>query len=135
MTNEFEKLLNSGMSESDTHLPLTAKHKADLRFLREFVFTDLTDLNIGFDSPLICHVSPADFLVVIARCEAHHVRVIGIEVFSPDATQRIVEFVGMNIPIPPEDGYEWARTFVRQYLDEPNITICASFEVPDSVGK
>jgi hypothetical protein len=45
----------------------------DHRFLREVVYAGLKDLNTGFDSPLIGHISPADFLVVTDRCELLHV--------------------------------------------------------------
>jgi len=44
------------------------------RFLREVVYAGLKDLNTGFDSPLIGHFSPTDFLVVIDRCENLHIR-------------------------------------------------------------
>jgi hypothetical protein len=47
-------------------------------------------LNTGFDSPLIGHFSPADFLVVIDGCEHLHVHIIGIEV-NPLAVQRVGE--------------------------------------------
>jgi len=46
------------------------KFEEDHRFLREVVYAGLGDLNIGFDSALIGHFSPADFLTVIDRCES-----------------------------------------------------------------
>jgi hypothetical protein len=58
------------------------KFEEDDRFLRQVVYAGLRDLNVGFDSPLICHFSPVDFLTVISRCESLHVRVIGIEIFT-----------------------------------------------------
>jgi hypothetical protein len=52
--------------------------------LREVIYTGLTDLNTGFDSALIGHFSAEDFLIVIDRCEALNVEVIGIEVFTTE---------------------------------------------------
>jgi hypothetical protein len=40
------------------------------RFLRRVIYAGLKDLNTGFDSPLICHFSPEDFLIVTDRCES-----------------------------------------------------------------
>jgi hypothetical protein len=51
------------------------------QFLRRVIYAGLKDLNSGFDSPLIGHSSPEDFLTVIDRCESLNVDVIGIEVF------------------------------------------------------
>jgi hypothetical protein len=59
------------------------------RFLRRVIYAGLKDLNTGFDSPLICHFSPEDFLIVIDRCESLGVEVIGVEVFTTDAERPI----------------------------------------------
>jgi len=98
------------------------------RFMQEFVFADLKNLNTGFDSPLIFHFDPADFEMVIDRCERLHVRIVGIEVFSSD-----VEL--LEIEISPEDGLEWARRSVGKYQGRSDVTISATFEVPDAVLK
>jgi hypothetical protein len=93
------------------------------------VYAGLRDLNIGFDSPLICHFSPVDFLTVISRCESMHVRVIGIEIFTTDVKPPWkVGF--LEVEISPEDGYEWARRLGRRYQGKPDITVCAEFGVP-----
>jgi hypothetical protein len=95
----------------------------DHRFLREVIYAGLKDLNTGFDSPLIGHFSPADFLVVIDRCEPLHIRVIGIEVF---ASGRDI----LEVEISPEDGYHWVRRLVKRYQDRSDVTMCATFGVP-----
>jgi hypothetical protein len=56
---------------------LKLKLEQEDRFLREAICAGLTDLNAGFDSLLIGHLSPADFLTVIDRCESRNVRIIG----------------------------------------------------------
>jgi hypothetical protein len=99
------------------------KLNEDHRFLREVIYAGLKDLNTGFDSPLIGHFSPADFLVVIDRCELLHVRVIGTEVFASDR-----DF--LEVEISPEDGYDWARQLVQRYVGRSDITVCATFGLP-----
>jgi hypothetical protein len=97
------------------------------RFLREVIFAGLSDLNTGFDSPLIGHFSPADFLIVIHRCEALHVRIVGIEVFTKDVEPPWK--VGLlEVEISPEDGYDWPRRLVRNYQERSDVTICATFD-------
>jgi hypothetical protein len=54
------------------------------QFEREVLYAGLTELNTGFDSPLVGHFSPVDFFTVIDHCESLSVRVIGIEVFTTD---------------------------------------------------
>jgi hypothetical protein len=110
------------------------KSEEDHRFLREFIYAGLTDLNTGFDSPLIGHFSPADFLTVIDRCESLNVRIIGIEVFTTEVEPPWQ--VGLlEVEISPEDGYDWPRRLVREYQERSDITICATFDVPDAVLK
>jgi hypothetical protein len=99
------------------------KFDEDHRFLREVVHAGLRDLNTGFDSPLIGHFSPANFLVVIDRCEPLHIRVIGIEVFASGRNF-------LEVEISPEDGYDWARRLVQRYQGRFDVTICATFGVP-----
>jgi hypothetical protein len=110
------------------------KFEQENRFEREVLYAGLADLNTGFDSDLVRHFSPEDFLIVIDRCEALNVEVIGIEVFTTD-----VEPPGkaglVEIEISPVPGYEWARRLVRKYQGRSDITICASFEVPDALLK
>jgi hypothetical protein len=64
-------------AELDTPESKLRSEKED-RFLREVIYAGLTDPNTGFDSPLIGHFSPEDFLIVIGRCESLNVRVIGL---------------------------------------------------------
>jgi len=104
------------------------------RFLQEVLYAGLTDLNTGFDSPLIGHFSPGEFLIVLDRCEALNVEVIGIEVFTTDVEPPSkVQMV--NIEISPVPGYDWARRFVREYMEESGITISVTFDVPDALLK
>ena len=104
------------------------------RFKREVIYAGLTDLNTGFDSPLIGHFSPEDFVIVIDRCESLNVEVIGIEVFTTNVEPPWK--VGLvDIEISPEDGYDWARRLVRKYMERSDISICATFHVPDALLK
>jgi hypothetical protein len=82
----------------------TLRSEKEDRFLREVICAGLKDLNTGFDSPLIGHFSPEDFLIVIDRCESLGVDVIGIEVSTtdvePPSKLQLVE-----IEISPVPGY------------------------------
>jgi hypothetical protein len=110
------------------------KFEEDHRFLREVIYAGFKDLNTGFDSPLIGHFSPEDFLIVIHRCESLNVRIIGIEVFTTDVEPPWK--VGLlEVEISSEDGYDWPRRLVREYQDRSDITMCASFDVSDAVPK
>jgi hypothetical protein len=117
-SNKLEQIMAVSDS-SGSQLKLGEDH----RFLREVIYAGLKDLNTGFDSPLICHFSPADFLVVIDRCEPLHICVIGIEVFASGSDL-------LEVKISPEDGYDWARRLVQRYQGRSDVTICATFSVP-----
>jgi hypothetical protein len=104
------------------------------RFLREIICAGLTDLNTGFDSPLIGHFSPEDFHTMIDRCESLGVEIIGVEVFTTDVEPPYKAGLE-DIEISPVPGYDWARRLVRKYMQTPAITICATFNVPDALRK
>jgi hypothetical protein len=125
--SEFEQML------TEWHTPASQlKFEEDHRFLRDVIYAGLTDLNTGFDSLLIGHFSLEDFVVVIHRCESLNVRIIGIEVFTNDV--ELPWKVGLlSVEISPEDGYDWPRRLVMEYQERSDITICASFDVPDAV--
>jgi hypothetical protein len=105
------------------------KFEGDHQFMQEVVFTELKNLNTGFDSPLIFHFSPSDFATVIDRCEHLNVQIIGIEVFE------VLSGSGgfLEVEISPDDGYGWARRLVQAYMGKPNITLSATFKVPDAL--
>ena len=120
-----------GMTGPDLSVMLQMDSKSrlkledDHRFLQKVVYADLQNLNTGFDSALIYHFSPADFTKVIERCERLHIRVIGMEVFSGNVDL-------LEIEISPEEGFEWTRRLIQRYEGTPNITISATFDVPDT---
>ena len=128
-SDQFEQM----MAELDTP-ESKLKFEKENRFLRDVIYAGLTDLNTGFDSPLIGHFSPEDFLTVINRCESLNVRVIGVEIFTTDVGPPWK--VGLlGVEISPEDGYDWPRRLVREYQDRSDITICGSFDVSDAAPK
>ena len=106
------------------------RFEEDERFLRDVVYAGLTDLNDGFDSPLIGHFSPRDFLTLIARCESLHVRIIGIEIFKIIDVGPPSKVMFLTVETSPEQGYKWARRLVQKYLRQRRITVSATFEVP-----
>jgi hypothetical protein len=131
--NSLTDWLKQIMAEFATPESGLRSEKED-RFLREVIYAGLTDLNTGFDSPLIGHFSPENFLIVIDRCESLSVRIIGIEVSTtnvepPSKVQMV------DIEISPEEGYDWSRRLVRKYMEKSGITISATFDVPDELLK
>lgn len=102
----------------------------DERFMREVVYAGLTNLNDGFDSPLIGHFSPKDFLALIDRCESRHIRIIGIEVFKIIRVRQPSKVMFLTVETSSEQGYKWARRLVQKYLRQRRITVSATFEVP-----
>jgi hypothetical protein len=110
------------------------KFEQENRFEREVIYAGLTDLNTGFDSDLIGHFSPEDFLIVIDRCESLNVEIIGIEVFTTDVEPPWKAGL-VDIEISPVPGYDWARRLVREYMEKSDITICVTFDVPDALLK
>jgi hypothetical protein len=100
------------------------------RFLVERVFAGLANLNTGFDGASIVHVSPEDFCTVIDRCQNLQVAFFGIEAFSTDV-EPPWKVAFLEVEISPGQGYEWARDMVRRYKGRLDVTICATYDVPD----
>jgi len=107
------------------------KFEAEHRFMEEVVYAGLENINSGFDAVGIFHFSPADFGKVIDRCEHLHVHPNGIEVFTTDGG--CIEVVFAMDDGSPEDGFDWARRLVQRYKDTPEISMSATFNVPDSL--
>jgi len=111
----------------DERLQFEAKHK----FMDTVVFAGLKNLNTGFDAPGIHHFSPADFGEVIGRCKPLHVTPIGIEIFTTDGGFIDCEIRAENIST--EEAYSWAQRLVQTYEGTPDITMSATFDVPDAL--
>jgi hypothetical protein len=129
LPDEFEQMF-AELNTSESKL----KSEQERQFKREVLYAGLKDLNTGFDSPLIDHFSPEDFLIVIRCCESLKVRIIGIEVFTTDV-EPPWKLGLLEVEIAPEDGYDWPRRLVREYQDRSDITICGSFDVSDALPK
>ena len=125
--DDFEQIL----AEMDTP-EWKLRFKQENQYQRDVLYAGLTNLNTGFDSPLVEHFSPGDFLIVIDRCESLGVEVIGVEVFTTDVEPPYRAGLE-DIEISPVPGHDWARRLVRKYVETPAITICATFRVPDEL--
>ena len=99
------------------------------KLLRELIFAGLQDRNFGFDAAPIAYFSPADFAVVIDRCDRFGVSIHGIEVFTLRHHMCTVE-------ICPEEAtdLEWARQVLQPYLANPRVTISATYDVTNVLG-
>lgn len=99
---------------------------AERLFLRNYVFQGLIDLKPAFDSPQIAHFRAADFLRVVDRCTLLGVRIIGVEICGPEGED-------VDIEIPEEESNAWCVSLVQKYQDRIDLSLCATYEVPDSV--
>jgi hypothetical protein len=127
--DEFE-LMFAQLNTPESMLKFEREHQYE----REVLYAGLTNRNTGFDSPLVEHFSPEDFLIVIDRCESLGVEVIGVEVFTTDVEPPYGAGLE-DIEISPVPGYDWARRLVRKYSETSAITVCATFDVPEALLK
>jgi hypothetical protein len=111
----FEDLLNE--MNDPTVLARDQEAKA---FLDRTVLAGLADLKPAFDSPNIKHFDSADFENVIERCTQHNVRVIGIEVFTPEA-----ELVDVQIAPEHPSTNAWCFEVLKRFRDQPGLSYCA----------
>ena len=112
-----------------THLEdpeVVARLCAQESFLQEFVFRGLNDLKPVWDPPEIAHFNAHDPIRVIDRCNVLGVRIIGIEIFT-------MEGQVLDIEIPEADSNSWCVSFVQKYQERIDLSICATYEVPDRV--
>ena len=103
---------------------ILARDQKTQAFLQRAVFDGLIDVKPIFDSPAIKHFEFADFGVVVERCTLHNVRVIGIEVFRPQA-----ELVDVEIASEKSCTNAWCLEFVKRFEDRPGFTYCATYDV------
>ncbi len=103
------------------------------RFLKDVVFAGLMNLNTGFDSPSIFHVTPEDFVAVIDRCDYLGVGINGIEAFSIDTwpSQHFVSY--LRTWFAGDECYRGARKILQHYLDIADESVSATFIVPMTV--
>ena len=112
-----------------THLKdpeVVARLCAEKSFLRNFVFRGLNDLKPAWDSPVTAHFNAGDFIRVVDRCTVLGVGIIGIEIFTTEGQV-------LDIEIPEADSNSWCVSFVQKYQERIDLSICATYEVPDRV--
>ena len=105
---------------------VVARLCAEESFLRSFVFRGLNDLKPKWDSPVIAHFNAGDFIRVVDRCTVLGVRIVGIEIFTTEGQV-------LDIEIPEADSNSWCVSFVQKYQEHIDLSICATYEVPDRV--
>jgi hypothetical protein len=105
---------------------VVARLCAEESFLQKFVFRGLNDLKPVWDSPEIAHFNVGDFIQVVDRCTVLGVRIIGIEIFTTEGQ-------ALDIEIPEADSNSWCVSFVQKYQERIDLSMCATYEVPDRV--
>jgi hypothetical protein len=103
-----------------------ARLSAEESFLRKCVFRGLNDLKPAWDSLVIAHFDAGDFIRVVDRCTVLGVGIIGIEIFTTEGQV-------LDIEIPEADSNSWCASFVQKYQERIDLSICATYEVPDRV--
>lgn len=104
---------------------------AEKRFLDQFVFYDLVDLNTGFDVPSIRYFDLRDFQKVLDRCEVFGIEIYGIEP-HPNGVFAGVEVLGEH----GNDAADptWYRAaFERLVASGIKSHFAASYGVPKNI--
>jgi hypothetical protein len=108
-----------------------ARWTAERVFLERVIFRGLQDLRPSFDSPHVKHFTAADFGAVIGRCTHHGVRLIGIEVFTPEACM-----LDVRIKQDRDDTNVWCRDLLTEYELRPELSFCATYQIPaEAIGQ
>lgn len=99
------------------------------RFMDDFIYIGLTDLNNGFDVAVIKYFSLLDFEIVMDRCEEHGIGLYGIEPW-PNGEYggcEVNEMYNLETTDP-----KWYRACVNKFVSE-GITsyFAASYHVPE----
>ena len=129
-TRDLVEALSREMTPSER-----LKSEQKERFTQEVIFAYLKNLNTGFDSLSIPHVSPQDFESVIDRCEFLGVGINGIKVFSTVTwpSEHFVSYLGTYFA--RDQCYKGARQVVATYLEMADLSVCATFILPIAVLK
>ncbi len=93
---------------------------AEELFLSTHVFRGLTLLHPAWDSSAISYFTAEDFLVVIERCNALNVHIIGMEIFTPRGQL-------LEINIPEDDSNASHIVFVMKYQHRRKVNISATY--------
>jgi hypothetical protein len=100
-------------------------------YLAQHVFKDLTDINDGFDAPMIKYFSQADFQVVLERVEKLGIGLHGIEPWRDGKYFKTVEFEDYGIDQFDPNWYKSA--FVKLIGLGEELQYSASYDVPEEL--
>lgn len=97
--------------------------------LEYYLFGGLTNLNDGFDSPLIHYFSEQDFEVVLNRAEAENIAVYGIEPWLDG------EFFGVEVyesyGLAANDPAWYRAAFESFRQQEPRLMYAMTYGIAD----
>lgn len=102
-------------------------------FLEKYVFYDLTDINDGFDSPLIKYFNKEDFEKVLDRAEFYGINIFGIEPWQDRQYfgVRVYEDYNTSACDPA-----WYREAYNRFLQEGVTSyFSATYGVPENLLK
>jgi hypothetical protein len=108
--------------------PSEKKRRGDVAvFLQNHVFDGLVNLYPGCGTPSLSHFSSGDFLQVAKRCTKLGIEIFGVEIFTTELELLAVEYPG------GADLESWCADLFARYRDEGELSISASYGVPDAV--
>lgn len=107
------------------------KRALEEQFMKEKIFSNLTDLNTGFDAVRISYFTEEEFDIVLQRIEHYKIDVYGIEPFLDNEFYDVAcheEYhVGANNPL-------WYRTaFDKFRKEQKGLQYAASYNIPNEV--
>ncbi len=98
------------------------------KYLDEQVFYGLTDLNTGFDSPVIRYFSAEEFAIVLERVEQLKLGIFGIEPWKNGHFFGVSSFEDYTED--PTDS-QWYKRAFREFLAlEQELQYAASYYIP-----
>jgi hypothetical protein len=66
------------------------------RYLQKYIYNDLENMNVGFDTPSIRYFKESDFAKVLERVEKCGIGIYGIEPHFYNATSESIEFFSVD---------------------------------------
>lgn len=100
------------------------------KFLEQYIFEGLQNLNTGFDSNTIWHFSEEDFETVMDRVEEYGVTVLGLECWTRN------KFRSVKYQEDYKDVENWHRNaFKTLRTEDQGCVFSATYEIPPELLK
>ena len=122
-TGSLTDMLQAALRDREDPLA-QARRRQEALFLRQRIFFGLTDLQPSWDTGDIAYFRGDEFLVVLDRCAAVGVTVIGVEAFLDDATYLDTHFEDLK-------SDKSHVEFIKSFRNNSSLSFSASFDFCD----